>query len=46
LKKMASGENLVWSDLTIHLIEEHGFYQGKGSPYRLDPSEVKRILEL
>ncbi len=46
LKKMETGENLVWSDLTIHLIEEHGFYQGRGSPYRLDPSEVKRILEL
>jgi hypothetical protein len=46
LKKIETGEDLVWSDLTIHLIEEHGFYQGRGSSYRLDPSEVKRILEL
>ena len=46
LKKMETGENLVWSDLAIHLIGEHGFYQGRGSPYRLDPSTVKRILEL
>jgi hypothetical protein len=46
LKKMETGDDLVWSDLTIHLIEAHGFYQGRGSPYRLDPSTVKRILEL
>ena len=44
LEKRETGETLVWSDLAIHLIEEHGFYQGKGSPYRLDPPEVKRIL--
>lgn len=46
LKKRETGETLIWSDLSIHLIEEHGFYQGKGSPYRLDPPEVKQILGL
>ena len=46
LERIETGETLVWSDLGIHLIEEHGFYQGRGSPYRLNPSEVKRILEL
>jgi hypothetical protein len=46
LEKIETGETLIWSDLGIHLIEEHGFYQGRGSPYRLDPSTVKRILGL
>jgi hypothetical protein len=46
LEKMETGETLLWSDLAIHLIEEHGFYQGEGSPYRLDPLKIKRILEL
>lgn len=46
LKKIETGETLVWSDLAIHLIEAHGFYQGRGSPYRLEPAELKRILEL
>ncbi|UCD71449.1 MAG: hypothetical protein JSW70_00235 [Syntrophobacterales bacterium] len=46
LKKRETGEVLIWSDLSIHLIEEHGFYQGKGSTYRLDPPKVKRILEI
>jgi hypothetical protein len=46
LENMETGETLVWSDLAIHLIEEHGFYQGRGSPYRLEPPDLKRILEL
>lgn len=46
LTKIGTSEELAWTDLAIHLIEEHGFYQGKGSPYRLDPAELKRILEL
>jgi len=46
LVKIRTGETLLWSDLAIHLIEEHGFYQGRGSPYRLDPSAVKRVLEI
>ena len=45
LEKIETGDTLVWSDLAIHLIEAHGFYQGRGSPYRLDPTELKRILE-
>ena len=31
---------LRWSDLSIHLIQQHGFFQGTGSPYRLDPKEL------
>jgi hypothetical protein len=46
LKKIETGQVLAWSDLAIHLIEEHGFYQGLGSPYRLDPGLVKKVLEL
>jgi hypothetical protein len=46
LEKIETGESLVWSDLGIHLIEEHGFYQGRGCPYRLEPADIKRILEL
>jgi len=41
-----TGESLVWSDLALHLIEAHGFYQGRGSPYRLEPRTIKRMLDL
>lgn len=33
-----------WSDLSIHLIREHGFFQGKGSPYRLEPAMLIEII--
>jgi hypothetical protein len=39
-----SGETLIWSDLSIHLIREHGFFQGKGSPFRLEPRVLKRVF--
>lgn len=46
LRDLNTGEHLVWTDLSIHLIQAHGFYQGKGSPFRLDPEALKRILVL
>jgi hypothetical protein len=46
LKKISTNEQLAWSDLALHLIEAHGFYQGKGSPFRLDPANIAKILEL
>jgi hypothetical protein len=45
-KNIETGEVLVWTDLSIHFIQDHGFYEGKGSPYRLDPKTIKRVLEL
>ena len=31
---------ITYTDLQIHLIEAHGFYEGKGSRYRIDPEEL------
>jgi len=39
-------EQIKYTDLSIHLIKEHGFYQGVGSPYRLDPEKIVRVLEI
>jgi hypothetical protein len=44
VKNVETGEELMWTALSIHLIREHGFYQGRGSPYRLEPAELKRVL--
>ncbi|NLI97952.1 hypothetical protein GX441_04750 [bacterium] len=38
------GKKIQWSDLSIHLIMEHGFFQGKGSPFRLEPRELVEII--
>lgn len=32
-----TGTQIRWSDLNIHLIREHGFFEGKGSPFRIEP---------
>ena len=32
-----TGTILRWSDLNVHLIKEHGFFEGKGSPFRIEP---------
>ncbi len=40
------GKEVTYTDLHIHFIGEHGFYEGKGSPFRLDPEEVIDVLEI
>lgn len=43
---VGTGERITYSDLSIHLIREHHFCQGEGSPFRLDPDSLKRVLGL
>lgn len=35
---------LVFSDLSIHLLRAHHFCQGRGSPFRLEPELLARML--
>ena len=46
LTEMDSGDVLNITRLGIHLIAKHGFFQGQGSPYRIDPIKVLKILHL
>jgi len=39
-----SDRSISWSDLNIHLIAEHGFFEGRGSPFRLDPKQLVEII--
>jgi len=41
-------ENLTvqYTDLSIHMIREHGFYQGIGSRFRLEPEILVKIFAL
>ena len=41
---LPSGQELVWTELGIHMIEAHGFYEGHGSPYRLEPERAVKLL--
>jgi hypothetical protein len=37
---------ITYTDMHIHLIGSHGFYEGKGSPFRLDPKDLVNVLEI
>jgi len=37
---------ITYTDLHIHMIREHGFYEGKGSAFRLPPHDLVAILDV
>lgn len=41
-----TGESITITPLSIFLIEKHDFFQGKGSPFRIDPVVAARLLGL
>lgn len=40
------GREVAFTDLGIHLVSSHGFYEGRGSPFRLEPAELAEVLEI
>lgn len=40
------GLTMRLTHLSVHLIAEHGFYQGRGSRYRLEPADLAELLGL
>jgi hypothetical protein len=43
-RRTDTGRTARWSDLSVHMIEAHGFFQGRGSAFRLDPAELVSII--
>lgn len=39
-------KEITYSQLNVHMIRDHGFFEGKGSVFRLEPEEVIEILEI
>jgi len=46
LRNLANGVELTWTALQLHTIRDHGFFEGRGSPFRLDPRQAKEALGL
>ncbi len=46
VKNLKLGREVFYTDLNIHMIEHHGFYQGKGSLFRIEPAELVEVLEV
>jgi hypothetical protein len=40
------GRELTFTDLSTHMIRVHGFYEGHGGLFRLDPEELAAVLEI
>lgn len=46
VKNLSLGEQLNFPGAIVHLIREHHFYEGKQSPYRVDPKNATRVLDI
>ncbi len=45
LTDRSGDQKSVLSSLSIHLIRAHGFFQGRGSRYRIEPADAVRIAK-
>lgn len=45
VENLDNGKALGYSLLVPHLIERYGFYEGKGTPYRVDPRAVLDVFD-
>ena len=44
VRRTDSGQTVRWSDLNVHLIAAHGFFEGRGSPFRIDPALLVGVI--
>ncbi|HPR17383.1 MAG TPA: hypothetical protein PLD62_03980 [Candidatus Cloacimonadota bacterium] len=44
LQNLQNSHRIVWTPLNIHLIREHGFFEGKNSKHRLEPVFLKETI--
>jgi hypothetical protein len=44
VRRTDSGQTIRWSDLNVHLISAHGFFEGRGSTFRIDPAALVNII--
>ena len=45
VERVGGGDRIIYSDLSVHLLRVHHFCQGLGSPFRLDPAALGRLLK-
>lgn len=46
VKNKAIDKTITYTDLHIHMIKEHGFYEGHESGFRLPPKDLVEMLEV
>lgn len=45
VERKDTGEKIFYTDLSLHLLEAHGFLEGRGSTFRLNMETVKHVLK-
>lgn len=45
VRNVETGKELAFSLLVPHLMERYGFYEGKGTPYRVEPRRVVEVFD-
>lgn len=43
-KRLDTEESIRWTDLNIHMIAHHNFFEGHGSIFRIDPAKLISII--
>jgi hypothetical protein len=43
-ERLDTGKSVSWTDLNIHLIAEHNFFEGKGAFFRIEPEELIAVI--
>jgi len=46
VKNLTTNREITYTEMNIHCIREHGFFEGKGSFFRIDPEMISELLEL
>ncbi len=44
VQRTDTDESIRWTDLSIHMIAEHSFFEGKGSPFRIEPGKLVHLI--
>lgn len=44
VRRLDSDQTIRWTDLNIHLIAEHGFFEGRGSAFRIEPGKLVKVI--
>ena len=44
VRRISDSKTIFWSDLNIHMIEKHGFFEGRGTWFRVEPDELLDMI--
>jgi hypothetical protein len=43
-ERLDTGQSVSWTDLNIHLILEHGFFEGRDTFFRIEPEHLIKVI--